>query len=82
LRTLILPDRAARLTPREYATVIRDRSALCGLTPEGVKSDPRARASADLKMAAALAPNWLGPGAALDIVTQEEERHGHGLEGG
>jgi hypothetical protein len=82
LRTLILPDRAARLTPREHAAVIRSRSALCGLTPEGVRSDPRALASAERKMRAALAPNWLGRGAALDIVTQEEERHGHGLEGG
>ena len=82
LRTLILPDWAARLTPREHAAVIRDRSALCGLTPEGVRSDPRALASAERKMRAALAPEWLGRGAALDIVSWEEVRHGHGLEGG
>ncbi len=81
LRTLILPDRTARLTPREHAAVIRDRSALCGLALEGVKGDPRASASAERKMRAALAPEWLGRGAALDIVTKEEVRHGHGLEG-
>lgn len=80
LRVVVLPDRAARLSRSEFEAVLRRRMARCGASPASSSKDLPAKAR--LKLRAALAPAWLGPGAALDLFAEEDadEHRSQGFE--